>query len=580
MAFQTPITIEKALSGIHSHVYVLPAIQREFVWSPYQVCRFFDSLMRGYPIGSFLFWNVDAEHSRRYVFYDFIKDYHQKDAPHCPKLDLEPGKPVTAILDGQQRLTALNIGLRGSHAEKLPRLWWSSPSAFPTKELYLNLCSHVEDDVMEMEYDFRFMTKDEAGYSNSADNGIHWFLVKDVRDLEARRIHKYTQEAGLAEHDMAYDVLYRLHEVVHIDSPISHYLEEDQDLDKVLSIFIRVNSAGTVLSYSDMLLSVATAQWKEIDARQEIHGLVDNLNQTGQGFWFSKDLVLKAGLVLADANDIRFKVTNFNTDNMVALEKMWETVKGALQLATQLMASFGFSGHTLRANNVLIPVAYYLAHRGLDDSYLTRTHHNEDRQALRFWVMRSLVKAGVWGSAVDTLLSALRNALRNNSGDSFPAIPMESTMARLGKSLRFDEEEIMDLAESDRNAFSLLALMYRDVNFTGECHVDHIFPKSRFTRHQLSKAGVPDERIDEFMEKVNGLPNLQILEGPVNSQKSNKLPREWVNEHYSDEDARNMYLASHDMHDLPDEITEFMDFYEARRERIAKRLRDLLGVTS
>ena len=87
MAFQTPITIEKALNRIHSHEYVLPAIQREFVWSTDQVCRLFDSLMRGYPIGSFLFWKVDADHSRDYVFYDFIRDYHQRNAPHCPKLD-------------------------------------------------------------------------------------------------------------------------------------------------------------------------------------------------------------------------------------------------------------------------------------------------------------------------------------------------------------------------------------------------------------------------------------------------------------------------------------------------------------
>lgn len=44
MAFQTPITIERALQGVTSHEYVLPAIQREFVWKPEQICVFFDSL--------------------------------------------------------------------------------------------------------------------------------------------------------------------------------------------------------------------------------------------------------------------------------------------------------------------------------------------------------------------------------------------------------------------------------------------------------------------------------------------------------------------------------------------------------
>ena len=59
---------------------------------------------------------------------------------------------------------------------------------------------------------------------------------------------------------------------------INYYVEEEQDLDKVLNIFIRVNSAGTVLGYSDLLLSMATAEWTAYDAREEINRLVEDLN--------------------------------------------------------------------------------------------------------------------------------------------------------------------------------------------------------------------------------------------------------------------------------------------------------------
>lgn len=67
MAFQTPITIERALQGIASHEFVLPAIQREFVWKPEQICAFFDSLMRRYPIGSPLSWEVPTTDPSGYV---------------------------------------------------------------------------------------------------------------------------------------------------------------------------------------------------------------------------------------------------------------------------------------------------------------------------------------------------------------------------------------------------------------------------------------------------------------------------------------------------------------------------------
>jgi uncharacterized protein with ParB-like and HNH nuclease domain len=49
------ILVEK----IHRREWVLPAIQREFVWSDGQICKLFDSMMRGYPFGTFLFWEIE-----------------------------------------------------------------------------------------------------------------------------------------------------------------------------------------------------------------------------------------------------------------------------------------------------------------------------------------------------------------------------------------------------------------------------------------------------------------------------------------------------------------------------------------
>lgn len=580
MAFQTPITIKVALERAQKHEYVLPGIQREFVWSTDQICKLFDSLMRGYPIGSFLFWKVDAEHRGDFVFYDFIRAYHELKAPHCSRLDLPHDRPVTAILDGQQRLTALNIGLRGSHAEKLPRKWHKNLDAYPKKQLYLNLLSRAGENDLDMEYDFRFLSKGEAPQSPGGA-AAHWFPVSQVLGLEpGPGIFKYVQEAGLAEHKAFY-ILDRLHEVVHRETTINYYEEEKQDLDRVLNIFIRVNSAGTALSYSDLLLSIATAQWKELDAREAIHGLVDDFHQVGQGFAFSKDLVLKAGLVLTDIGDIRFKVTNFNADNMRTLEENWDSTAGALRLAARLLADFGFSERNLKADSVLIPIAYYLHKRQLGDSYLAAAHHDQDRRSVRLWVIRSLLKSGVWGSALDTLLASLRTVIREEGAGAFPVVAVETAMTRLGKSLRFEEDEVEDLAETpygNRNVFPILSLLYPGVNVHNEFHEDHIFPKKWFTAARLRRAGVKEGLIDEFRAKVNGLPNLQLLEGPVNTQKSDRLPKEWVRSHYPDERARDMYVTCHDMHDLPEEIAGFLDFYEARRGRIATRVRELIGV--
>ncbi len=110
--YQQGGTIKQALDKIASNAYVLPAIQREFVWSPDQICRLFDSLMQGYPFGEFLFWNIRPEHSADYRYYGFVRDYHERDDPHCPDLGPLPNQPITHPLpiSGKDclRSTAIN----------------------------------------------------------------------------------------------------------------------------------------------------------------------------------------------------------------------------------------------------------------------------------------------------------------------------------------------------------------------------------------------------------------------------------------------------------------------------------------
>lgn len=580
MAFQTPITINEALENIHRHDYALPAIQREFVWSREQIAMLFDSLMRGYPIGSFLFWNVLPENSTQYVFYDFIRDYHALNGRHCPTLALPEPRPVTAILDGQQRLTSLNIGLNGSHAEKLPRLWHNNAHAYPKKHLYLDLAHQGEDDELGYVYRFVFLTPTEA---TTASDGAHWYRVSDVLQLQdGPPMFKYIQDVGLSDHSQAYETLWRLHRTVHEDKVVAFYDEKDQDLDKVLHIFIRVNSQGEPLSHSDLLLSIATAQWEERDARETIYSFVDEINQEGQGFGFSKDLVLKAGLVMTDAADVGFKVANFNRTNMGKLEKDWDRIDQAVRLAVRLLASFGFSERTLSANSVLIPIADYLYQREATDSYLTSAQQQDDRASIRFWVIRSLMKSGIWGSGLDTLLGRIRRAIRDNPKDEFPIEAIEQTMLTSGKSLRFEPEEVEDLAETpygNRRAFPILALLYTGANVQQSMyHEDHIFPRSRFTRARLVKAGVPESDVDEFIQHSNLLPNLQLLTGAANTQKQAVLPLDWWSKAEPDDEVRSALFAAHHMHDLPTDIVDFMTFYLARRNRMLQRLREVLGV--
>ena len=347
---------------------------------------------------------------------------------------------------------------------------------------------------------------------------------------------------------------------------VSFYEERSQELEKVLQIFIRTNSGGTVLSYSDLLLSVAVAQWTS-DAREQIHQLVDDLNIKGTGFAFSKDWVLKAGLMLSDIGSVGFKVDNFNRPNMEILEERWPAIKETLTLTVELVASFGFSGATLRADSALLPIAYYLYMRQADSRYLTKKASVDDRKAVRKWLIASFLKpSGIWGSGLDTLLTAVRQAIRQCHG-GFPTHEIEEIMRLRGKPLVFDDDEIDDLTEirfGDKRTFSLLSLLFPHLDLRQHFHVDHVFPKSRFTQAKLRALELCDNKIGNLQNYSDRLPNLQLLEGHENLQKKAMLPAEWL-QTFSTEEARRNYAAIHLLGDVPEGIDGFESFYEARR---------------
>ena len=232
-------TIEEALNSISTHEYVLPAIQREFVWLPDQVCNLFDSVMQGYPFGEFMLWRVAPENSAQYRWYDFVREYHQRDNPHCPELATIYDKPLTAVLDGQQRLTAFNIGLSGSMARKLPYKWWNSLDAFPKRVLALDLLASPEPNEDGSRYVFDFIDEDKVGI----DGTRLWFKVSDILNLDAGpEMHEWLLDKDLTKDQqiLAYRTLDRLYRAIRVDKSVAYYEEKSQKIERVLTISFAV----------------------------------------------------------------------------------------------------------------------------------------------------------------------------------------------------------------------------------------------------------------------------------------------------------------------------------------------------
>jgi uncharacterized protein with ParB-like and HNH nuclease domain len=585
MSFQMPKTVREVVTNIHTKKYLLPAIQREVVWNVDQITRLFDSLMRDYPIGTFLFWHVSKENVHKYQFYEFLREYHEKDCRHNTKADVTGEDDITAILDGQQRLTSLYIGLRGSYAYKEPKKRWDNPQAFPKRYLYLNLLSPTgNEDETDMLYNFEFLTEEEVEDLNKAG---YWFKVGEILNLKEQwQVNDYLLQHELMQKPkeqclFANRTIFKLWSVVHEAKIINYFEEEDQTLDKVLNIFIRVNSGGTVLSYSDLLLSIASAQWKNRDAREEIISLVEYLNHIGDGFNFDKDLVLKSSLVLSGITDIAFKVDNFNKTNMSKIEKEWDDITGALRAAVQLVWGFGYNRETLTANYAIIPIANYLKKIGLPMSFDIARRYASERDVIRQWVILSLVKR-VFGGQPDTVLRPIRDII-NKSKDVFPLQEIIDKFKGTPKSLIFTDDDVENLLHYEYGqgyTFSILSLLYPSLDFRNKFNIDHIHPRSLFTKSKLRRRGIQEEDIEYYLENVDQMPNLQLLEGIPNQEKSNTDFEHWLKSTFRLPEQRQEYMKKHFIPDVDLSLANFREFFEKRKSLMKKELKRILHASN
>ena len=576
-------TISEAVDRIARQEWVLPAIQREFVWKPEQICALFDSVMQRYPFGEFLIWKI-KKNSADYRYYGFVLDYHERKNRHCP--DIGPlDTPLKAVLDGQQRLTAFNIGLRGSMAVKRPRQWRTNPNAFPKRVLALDLlCDPSEPDEEGTRYRFSFVDREKCGI---LDNGELWYQVRDVLAMEEANPWPKSngwiakKDLGRKKRNRALRHLSRLYKATRVDQTVCWYEERNQNIEHVLRIFVRRNAGGTPLSYSDLLLSIATSQWTRLNAREQIYDLVDDLNDIEGSFELTKDFTLKAGLMLTDLPSVEFRVRNFTHANMKILEKHWPNVRKTLITAVELVSKLGFKGETIGAESALHLVAYYLQRRENPTGFSTQSRYDDDREAIRGWLIRCALKGGVWGGGLDTLLVELRKVMQQAEGKNFPTSEIKRAMARRGKGLEFSDEEIEDLADmkfSDKRLFALLVLLFPSVDVIRHYfHVDHVFPKSKFTRPQLKKAGIVGKKVEQYVDRADRLANLQLLDGDANNEKRDKMPYEWMKAQYPDDQARKRYLDQYFLGEIPKGIDGFGSWYKRRRKRLKKRIGELLN---
>lgn len=575
MSFQAPITISDAIEKIGSNHFLLPAIQREFIWSHSKIEWLFDSIMRNYPISSFLFWNVEESTAKGYRFYKFISEYRERYKTHNSEISTNGRSSFEAVLDGQQRLTSLYLGLKGSYGYSVKNLKWENTERkIPTRHLYLNISSELKDEEDGRIYEFKFIEKLETEEKEVYKvNDNDWFKVGAI--LNYRDEESFDNFVEEFENSFSRKAIRQLRRTILEKPIINYFLEKDQSLDKALNIFIRINSGGEPLNFSDLLMSIAVANWTKKDARKEIHNLVDSIRD--KGYSISKDLVLKSFLYLY-SKDVKFRVTNFSKDNAKDFETEWEKIRDSILSTFDLLKTFGFTDFTLTSKNAVIPVIYYLYHKNIYKYFSTKSEYKEEREIIKKWLHIVLIKK-LFGGTSDSVLSQIRKAFTDNViktkiKTEITTFPIDLIFSYIRKDTSVGEEfieEILFTQKDNKYAFSILSLLFPDLDYkNNNFHKDHLHPSSDFEKLK------EEDKENLGWRTYNSIYNLQMLDANENMSKNAMNLVDWVTKE-SNENSRSQFLNSHLIPDIDLNLNNFNQFYEIRKAVLLEKMKTLLN---
>lgn len=529
----------------------LPNIQRQFVWQEDQIARLFDSIMRQYPLSSMLIWKTKEKIRHRSFIQNFndgrtdLKGHYQPDHERVKRL----------VLDGQQRLQSLYIGLKGS---------------IDGKVLCLNLLSGQENSVDEMRYAFQFHNQNTVQwplvpFSEIISNRklpeeiVQQLIKKNSLQLSETERTTVTMNISRAQREFSSDtgLLYQELDSVYDDSGVS--------FDDVVEIFIRANSGGTKLSKSDLMFTLLTTEWTEADITFE--NFLNDINDNGR-FQFTRDFLIKLSTTILGYG-AKYDVDKLRkADVRKDIDQNWAKIEGALRFVKDQVVTKTYirSNKAMTSYIALIPLVYAYYH-----------YPQQWGEALflpKYLV--SVLMLGTFSGHPDSLVDKLVSVINEHSG--FAIGPIFEAIESAGRRTQLSEDQILNHSYYGSGNIHLLFNLwygreYKASSLKSEPQVDHLFAQTllRNVKETNPDTGRRNQKYAKW--QIDQLANCMLLTAKENGagDKGSQPLDQWL------EDKNEEFL---ELHCIPRDkelwkIERFEDFIIARQKLILERFNNL-----
>lgn len=554
------ISIYEALQNIQSGKYVMPAFQRQYVWSMEQIEKLWDSILLDYPIATFLFWHVDDSNVTSDTYFcNFLSEVtfdsrKQADSVNYELTSINLNNTDTAVLDGQQRLTSLFLSLLGEAFIRPKNARKKTGGRIITKlliELNKNKLAVGEEEYNSKKYDIKFSEK--VGRLSPTQFEIKNILDEKFQDetMRNKTIEEAIANVPADSKQYARDILNKLYKKIFEEKLIRYTEITDMKQDDALEMFVRFNSGGRPLRKSEITMSILEAYWPS--AKTEFGKiLVDSYAS------FDSDFIIRAALMLY--GDV--VKSNISKKTAEELKNNWGAFKKALTDLETVLKGMKIEVSRFSSSwNVLLPIIYFIYYN---------PEYNKNLDGIRAYLLRAILFT-YFQSGTTGKLQQMKSSI--NSFDFEITVEMLDQM----NDLRVTDGKIEDVLNSEKGSkvvgevLYYLTLDWTNKNFKYE--QDHLHPDSRFDGSKPVSVSMDDWR--RWRGNRNRLPNLHLLEGRSNGSKNDMRLIDYYNDMNNTQKVE-FCEQSFIPKGVSLELEKFEEFYELRKEILADKIRKLL----
>lgn len=530
---------EDLINDIERGRVQIPAFQREFVWHIDRTAKLLDSILKGYPIGTFILWRTDS----RLNHHKEIGDYKLEPAPE--------GGQIEYVLDGQQRIASLFASYKGVKIRKE-----GERKRTDFKQIYVILDDDIEED------DGQLVTAKPP--ENSATMSLHEVLnltFSKGKSLESSGKYSAEEVEKIEQYQKKF-----------VGYEFSVVLLKRDERDVAIEVFTRINTGGQTLTLFEIMSAMTYDETQNFDMQKKWKEWADEVENYQS---ISKSVILSLlSLYLSKSKECKRKtILSLGREDII---ENWDDAISNLKEAIEYFKTVYEIpvSQLLPYDSLLVPFAYFFWKKN------TQQPDERQRKLLQEFFWRMSLSYRYSSSTESRLAQDIRriNLILENEQPDYRDISIK--LNTIGS--------LIDTTSSAGNSFCkaimcvLASRLPKNFDDSRRVNLDNSFLKQAhgknyhhfFPRAYLIKNGVGET-------KANSLVNITLVSDRLNKRLIGaKPPSRYIGDFETEnsqiEDALNSHLISLDGFGIRED--DYDTFLQARAERILTELEARLNV--